>query len=367
MRLAIMGHRGVPARYGGFETLAEELGARLAARGHHVSAYVRRRYAEPGLESHRGMELIVLPSMPHKYLDTPVHTLLASLHALPGRFDAVLLLNAANAVFVPLLRLSGAKVALNVDGIERRRRKWGPLGKLVYQISERLATLLPNEVITDARAIERYYLERYHTRSALITYGAPTDRVTSTAVLERLGVAPDGYFLYVSRLEPENNALAVVTAFEKVATDRKLLVVGDAPYSRDYIARLKATRDPRIVFPGAIFGPGYGELQSHAFCYVHATEVGGTHPALVEAMGYGNAVLCHRTEENEEALGDAGLYWDASQPETLTRSMQRLLDDGELRVTLEGRAQARARRLYSWEEITARYEALFVSMLARAR
>ncbi|MFN7973760.1 MAG: DUF1972 domain-containing protein [Acidobacteriota bacterium] len=363
MRVAILGHRGIPARYGGFETLAEQLGVRLAERGHEVTVYVRRRYASPGLAEYQGVRLVTLPSIAHKYLDTPAHTTLASLHALFQGFDAVLLLNAANAFLVPLLRLSGAKVALNVDGIEWKRKKWGKLGRLVYRISERLASVMPADIVTDARAIERYYLKTYHAISSYIAYGSPEGPVATREALDRVGLSPGRYVLYVSRLEPENNALAVVRAFEGLATERRLAVVGDAPYSDAYIAELKSTKDPRVLFPGAIFGAGYAELQSHAWAYVHATEVGGTHPALVEAMGYGNAVLCHRNEENEEVLGDAGLYFDAADPATLTRELGRLQDDETLWRSLRERARRRARERYSWSEITRQYERLFESMI----
>ncbi len=358
-----MGHRGIPARYGGFETLAEELAARLSERGHDVTVYVRSRYAKKGLREYRGAQLVTLPSLPHKYLDTASHTFFSALHALPGSFDGIVLLNAANAIFVPLLRLSGARIALNVDGIERRRKKWGSLGRLLYRISERLATLVPAELVTDAEAIERYYLENYQTPSTLIAYGAPEDKEPTREALDRLGVEPGGYFLYVSRLEPENNALAVVRAFEQLKADKQLLVIGDAPYATDYIASLKKTEDSRILFPGAIFGQGYRELQSHAFAYIHATEVGGTHPALVEAMGFGNAILCHETAENEEVLGDAGIYYQAAEPGTLTKAMRNLLEDDPLRLALRDKARQRARERYSWSDVARRYEALLESLI----
>src|SRR5205814_3313765 len=132
-------------------------------------------------------------------------------------------------------------VALNVDGIERLRKKWGMAARAYYRISERLATIIPNVVVTDAEVIRDYYMKEYRTRSVMIAYGADCDRVTTTAVLDRVGMKPREYFLYVSRLEPENNAHVVIEAFEKVDTDKMLLIVGDAPYAREYIGQLKST------------------------------------------------------------------------------------------------------------------------------
>ena len=175
--------------------------------------------------------------------------------------------------------------------------------------------------------------------------------------LDRLGVRPRGYFLYVSRLEPENNAHVVIQAFEKVETEKPLLIVGDAPYALKYIERLKATQDPRIRFPGAIYGTGYRELQSHAYAYIQATEVGGTHPALIEAMGAGNCVIAKDTPENREVLADAGVFFrDAAE---LTRQIQLTLEDHALVARLRVCAQNRAKTSYSWEAVTDAYEKLF--------
>jgi glycosyltransferase involved in cell wall biosynthesis len=162
--------------------------------------------------------------------------------------------------------------------------------------------------------------------------------------------------LYVSRLEPENNAHQVIEAFEGVRADLQLAIVGDAPYASDYIARLKRTRDPRVRFLGFVYGEGYRALQQSAFAYVQATEVGGTHPALVEAMGYGNCVLAYATPENREVLGGSGfLYHNVDE---LRSRLQELADDQEMRIPAQESAMARARR-YSWEAVTDQYEALF--------
>jgi len=360
MKLAIVGTRGIPARYGGYETFAEELSWRLAARGHQVTVYCRKRHSE---RTYRGVHLRYLPSVPHKYLETLSHTLLSTLDLLLRRVDAALYCNAANALFTLAPRLAGIPVALNVDGVERRRRKWNRLAKGWYLLSERLATVLPNAVVSDAEAIATYYLDRYGKATVFIPYGAEIGKLTSTGALERLGLEPGRYFLYVSRMEPENNALAVREAFERVATPFKLALIGDAPYAGAYLAQVRNTRDPRIIIPGAIYGLGYHELLSHAFAYIHATEVGGTHPALIEAMGRGCLVLYLNTRENAEVAEGAGLPFEH---DNLTEVLEQVLamPEGE-RLRLSERAVARVRERYSWDAVTDAYEKLLASLAGK--
>ena len=365
MKIAILGTRGIPANYGGFETFAEELSTRLVKRGHQVTVYGRTnniRYRQP---TYRGVRLVLLPTIPHKYFDTVAHTFLSVVHVLFQDAEVVLICNAANSLFSFLPRLAGKKTAVNVDGLERQRSKWNALGRGWYRISEWLSTFLPNAIVADARVIRDYYRERYGKESFFIPYGAETSRSESRAALDRLGLEPDGYFLYVSRLEPENNALLVVKAFEKVATDKRLVIVGDAPYARDYIAELKSTSDRRILFPGAIYGEGYRELLSHAFAYIQATEVGGTHPALIEAMGCGRCVLYLNTPENREVAGEAGIAFEKS-PEQLAIKMILIVNNEALRCLHGNYGLARVKERYQWDAVTAQYEQLFERLLNRA-
>jgi glycosyltransferase involved in cell wall biosynthesis len=357
MRIAIVGTRGIPARYGGFETFAEELSTRLAARGHQATVYCRTRPADT---CYRGVHLCYLPALRHKYLDTLSHTLVSTLHLITHRVDAALYCNGANAIFTALPRLTGMPVALNVDGIERQRKKWNRLARAWYLVSEWLTLALPNTVVADARVIEDYYRKRYGKRTHFIPYGAETGKIPSTAALAALGLEPGRYFLYVSRLEPENRALEVRQAFEGVETGMKLALIGDAPYSRDYIRQVRDTRDPRVVMPGAIYGTGYHELGSHCFAYVHATEVGGTHPALIEAMGRGALVLFRDTPENVEVAGGAGIPF----ADDLRQKIEMALRMPEhQREELRQRAIERVRDCYCWDTVASQYENLLTSIM----
>jgi len=362
MRIAILGTRGVPANYGGFETFAEHLSTRLVARGHEVTVYCRAHYVSPRQIEFQGVRLKVLPTIRHKYFDTVVHTFLSALHAaVPSRYDAALICNAANAPFAPILRIAGIPVALNVDGLEHKRKKWNWIARKYYLMAERLATILPTETVTDAKVIQEYYLARHRAISTMIAYGAEVERRPDPLV-RRWRVEPNRYVLYVSRLEPENNAHLVIEAFKRVRTAHKLVIVGDAPYARDYINDLKARarRDKRIVFTGFVFGRDYRALQQNAYCYVHATEVGGTHPALLEAMGFGNCVLTLAAPENIEAIGDAGIAY--SDESDLAEKLQRVLRDGSLVQAYRHRAQARVQDAYDWDYVVDQYEELFAKM-----
>ncbi|HVR99542.1 MAG TPA: glycosyltransferase [Thermoanaerobaculia bacterium] len=365
LSVALLGSRGIPGRYGGYETLFEELAGRLVEAGFRVTVYCRSHSTPRGLRRFQGAELVVLPTLRTKYLDTPVHTLLSCLHAAQAGYDAALMVNSANAVFLPILGAAGIPTALNVDGIERRRRKWGAFGRSVYALSERLACVLPDRLVTDAEVIGRHYRERYGAASTLITYGVEPRPPAREEWLDRLGLRPRRYFLYVSRFEPENNPHRVAEAYRSVRGDLPLVMVGGAPYADRFIAGFTRDADPRIVFPGAIYGDGYRELLSHALAYVQATEVGGTHPALVEAMGYGNCLVVNDTPENREVVEDAGLYFDADRPATLADRLNRILQEPELTHRLGAQAAERAALRYSWEGIAAQYAEL-LSQLARA-
>ncbi len=362
MKIAILGTRGVPPQYGGFETFAAELGTRLVSRGHEVTVYCRDGAARGRAALHwNGMRRIVLPSIRHKYLETVSHSLLSALDALRRDFDAVLVCNAANAFVLPLLRAARFPVAINVDGIERRRRKWNLLGRLVYMVGETFSVSFANRVIADAEVIASYYRRRFNADPVVIPYGSDFPEEPDTDILERLGLKTRNYILYVSRFEPENNPLEVVEAYEKV-DGPTLVMVGQGLYASGLVARLERHAGDRILFPGATYGADYRTLQRHALIYIQATEVGGTHPAMIEAMRSGGAVLAHDTPENREVGGDAVGYFEFWPAETLSRAIRDWLVHPDAREDFRARARARARQQFDWTGVTDAYERLFVQL-----
>ena len=378
MKLAILGTRGVPPAYGGFETFAAELGTRLVARGHHVTVYCRRpggaaaasaagstrgttaaEAAGAPPEMWNGIHRVVLPAARHKYLETVSHTFLSAIDALRRDFDAVLVCNAANAFVLPLLRAARVPVAINVDGIERKRRKWNALGRAVYATGETFSVSFADAVIADAEVIARYYREHYVVDPVVIPYGAEFPQEDDSDVLERLGLRSREYILYVSRFEPENNPLEVVEAYEKLASAPPLVMVGQGLYARELVAELHRHRSSRVLFPGALYGADYRTLQRNAMVYVQATEVGGTHPALIEAMAAGGAVLVHDTPENREVGGDAVGCFRLRPEETLSGMLAEWVANPLIRKEFSARARTRAAERYSWEHVTDAYESLF--------
>ena len=357
----------MPGHYGGFETFAEELGSRLAERGHEVTVYCRTGNSADRPRTHRGMRLVHLPAIRTKYTETLSHAFLSALHAATRRYDIVYVCNSANApiCFIPWLRRQ--PTVLNVDGLEWRRAKWGRLAKGYYQWAAHLASLMPIELVTDARVIQDYYARRWHRPTRCFVYGTQmVERGFGAERVRALGLEPDRYILYVSRMEPENNALLVVQAYGRVQTDLPLVMVGDAPYAKDYVRATRDAADQRVRFLGYRFGDDYHALQANARIYVQATEVGGTHPALVEALGHGNAIVAHDVPEHQEVLAGAGRLFDYRSVDSLAETVGALLADDEAVDRLRRTATARAEAQYSWDAVADAYEAYFDEISERA-
>lgn len=366
MHIGILGTRGIPGNYGGFETFAEELSARLVERGHRVTVYCRTGNSPGRPGEYRGVELVHLPALRNKYAETLTHTFYSAIHALFRRFDIVYVCNSANApiCWIPWARRQ--RTVLNVDGLEWQRAKWGPVAKRYYRWAASHAARMPIEIVTDADVIQRYYLEELHRETRCFPYGAELyERGHAAHRLDAMGLQPDRYLLYVSRMEPENNALLAVQAYTRLETDIPLVMVGDAPYAQDYINEVKATADDRVQFLGYRFGEDYHALQANALAYVQATEVGGTHPALVEALGHRNAVLAHDVPEHREVVGDAGRYFAYRDPDDLAQHMRALIEDPDAVARLRRLAGERVEAYYSWDAVTDQYEAYFAELMAR--
>jgi glycosyltransferase involved in cell wall biosynthesis len=352
--VAIMGTRGVPANYGGFETFAERLALQLVEHGVATTVYCRSHYAtEPS--PWRGIRLVTLPTVRSKYFDTVVHTALSAMHLVLTRGPRdVVLCNAANAPVLLLLRLFRRRVVLNVDGLEWRRSKWGVTGRAWYRMGEWLSVRLASVLVTDAYEVQTYYRVRHDTDSVMIPYGADLLPRGSIPVPDAVPVQPDRYALYVSRWERENNPLMMARAHADSGADLDLVMLGTATYDDELGEHVRAAVGGRAHLPGAVFGDGYRGLQANALCYVHATEVGGTHPALIEAMGAGNLVLVLDTPENREVAGEAAVFF-ADEAELGERlRWVAALSVSELEAW-RARSRALASDRYSWDAVTATY------------
>lgn len=366
MRIAFVGTRGVPARYSGVETFVEQMGARLAERGHDVTVYCRRHHVDRRQRTYRGMWLVHVPGIATKHLDTISHTLVSCIHALTKRYDVVVMCISGNSPLALLPRLVGTRVVLNVDGSDWRRQKWGPLARAYIRVSEWLATRLPTVTVTDSPVMQRYYREQFGAETTCIAYGSELPPASSTGALDHFNLEPRRYLLLVGRLVPENCVHHLVEAYEQLDTELRCVVVGDAPYQERYIAELKR-RGPRVTFTGFQFGEAYRELIDNAYAVVLCSEVGGTHPVLVEAMAAGNCVIVNDMPANLEVVGDAGIpYCGARGAAGLMEVLEPLIKDERLVAPYRDLARVRARCKYAWEDVTDQYEALFRRLGARA-
>jgi glycosyltransferase involved in cell wall biosynthesis len=363
MKIAILGTRGIPASYSGFETAVEQLTSRLTARGHEVIVYCRSHVVDPTLSDYRGAELVHLRTVQNKYLDTFVHTFRSAIHAARvTRPDVALFFIAGNAPLCLVTRFAGIPTVINVDGLDSDRGKWPTLAKRYLRFAERNSPRWADRAITDSHAVADVYEHRYGQRIGVVPYGVEDPGHDGTDMLDRLGLEPRKYILFVGRLEPENNPHVLVDAFSRIGAEQargmKLVIVGGAPYAGEYIRQVWRSADPRVVFPGYVFGRGYWQLQRHAYVFCAPTEVGGTHPVILEAMAAGNCVLVNDHRPNAETVGAAGVYFSGKAgADDLARQLSGLLADPEMVQDYRLRALERAKE-YSWDAVTDRYEEL---------
>ena len=363
MKIAFLGSRGIPARYSGFETFYEQLGARLAARGHDVTVYNRRHFIKDVRGHYRGMRLVSLPSIRTKHLETLSHTFLSTLHALTQGYDIVYYCIVGNSPLVWLPRLAGARVLLNVDGQDWAREKWGRFARAYQRGCERLAVHSAQALIADAKVIQRRYAELYRAATIFAPYGANVARDEGTEALEKWGVKPRQYLFYVGRFVPENCIGLLIRTFLRLRTDMKLVLVGDAPYADAYKKTLQKIADQRVVFTGYAFGRDYAQLSSHAYAAIQPSAVDGTRPALLDQLGFGNCVLVRNSPANSEVVADCGAYFDAQDPEAdLPAKLQQLVDQPAAVEAFRARAASRIEKYYHWDWIAAFYENLFVRL-----
>jgi glycosyltransferase involved in cell wall biosynthesis len=367
MKVAILGTRGIPASYSGFETAVEQISSRLVARGHDVTVYCRPHVVDRSIKEWKGARLVHLPTLRNKYLDTFVHTLISSLHAsIRLKPDVALVFIAGNSPLCLITRAACIPTVINVDGLDSDRGKWNRFAKAYLRLAERLAPRMAHRAITDSHTVAQIYEQRYGRSIGVVPYGAEAPPDTTTQTLKRLGLDPRRYVLFVGRLEPENNAHLLVEAWARIPSERtkgmKLVIVGGAPYASEYVRRVQRTADPRVLFPGYVFGPGYWELQMNAYLLCVPTEVGGTHPILLEGLAAGNCILVNDHRPNAETVGDAGIYFsgDEGVPD-LTRRLESLLDEPEVVETYRERARERA-QMYSWDAVATAYEHLLLEV-----
>ncbi|HBY02541.1 MAG TPA: glycosyl transferase family 1 [Rikenellaceae bacterium] len=360
MRIALLGTRGTPARYSGFETFYEQLATRLVKRGHQVTVYNRSHFIKDVKREYRGVNIVSLPSIPSKHLDTISHTFISSIHVLFHRSDVVYYCIVGNSPLVWIPRLLGAKVLLNVDGEDWAREKWSGFAKWYQKKCEWLATRTANVIVSDARGIQERYKCLYNADTVFVPYGANIIRDEGLASLKKWRLQPEQYILYVGRFVPENAIDLLINAFKACKTDKKLVIVGDAPYAADYKRHLYEIANEKVVFTGYAFETDYAQLSSHAYLYVQPSGIDGTRPALLDQMGFGNCVLVRNSKVNMEVIGNCGCFFEKDRPfESLVEKLQYLINSPDVVQIFRDKVRTRIQNYYNWEWITDFYEDLF--------
>jgi glycosyltransferase involved in cell wall biosynthesis len=372
VRIAILGLRGLPSTYSGYEAFLSELGPRLAQRGHEVTVYCRKSLFPERPTEWRGVRLVYTTSMEHKVASTLSHSLVSICAATAGPYDLVFVVNAANGMFGIIPRLAGRPSVLNVDGMEWLRPKWNALARFIFKNSARLGCLFYDRVVTDAEEMHRLYARDFGIDTDYIAYGANIEGSQHPEVLEKYGLKPGGYYLIASRLVPDNNADLIVKAFVKSNSAKVLAIAGGADYrgntvEQQFLDGLKREANDRVKFLGHIgVTDDVKELHCNCHAYVHGHQFGGINPSLLKALGYGNCVLALDTPFNSEVLdgGRYGVLWKKNADD-LARLMSELEADPARAQKFRELAPQRIEERFTWDKITTEYEELFTSLLKK--
>lgn len=361
VRIALIGTRGVPARYGGFETAVEEVGRRLVERGHDVLVYCRGG-EPPRPEHHLGMRLVHLPALRSNVAETLSHTFLSMIHQIRHPADVAVVFNAANAPLLPILRARGVPAAVHVDGLEWQRAKWGPVGRRYYQLAERLAVRWGQALIADARGIQDYYRTRHDAASWFIPYGAPDRAAIGSDRLAEHGLESDGFHLVVARMEPENHVEMAVEGLRRSSARLPLVVVGGSSYNDQYLTKVRemAGTDPRVRLLGPVWDQVVlDQMYAHCRSYVHGHSVGGTNPSLLRAVGAGASVTAYDVSFNREVLVENGQYFQDS--DGVATALELSEAERDRTIAAGQRARADVVQRYDWDQVAVDYETLLLA------
>ncbi len=357
LRVAEAGIRGVPANYGGSDTAVEEIGARLAGQGVRVIVYCRTHKSAIDARSYRGMERVVLPSVPTQNLDTVTHSFLATIDLLVrDRADVIHFHGMGNGLFLPLVKLSGKKAVITIDGPDWERPKWGRVARKALRLGARLSVRMADHLIIDNHPSMEYFRREMGApddRLTYIPYGADFERPTDTDQLAAFGVVPHGYLLHVGALLPDKGADVLIAGYARTSAEMPLLVVGDSPFAQEFREHVHsaAARDPRVKMLGYVYGEAYRQLVANAYAYVHPPRHEGTSPALLQAMAYRNCIVSSDIQEAIQVVGDAAVTFRGEDPADLAEKLERVLGDPDLVEEMRGKALRRVQEKYSWDQV----------------
>ena len=366
LRISILGTRGIPARYGGFETCAEEIATRLVKRGHKVTVYAKAGSStgEQKRETeYKGVKIVHLPRFSNRYFDFSYYITLSTILAACSTSDILHYFGCGRVPFTVLGRMLGKTVVLTLDGLEWERSSYPPLSRIVMRSYAELAMVLPNATVVDSLRTQKWYVARTGRVPIFIPYGTAISTESDKSVLEKYGLEEGKYILFVGRLVHEKGAHTLIEAFKSVRTDMKLVIVGDFPATSEYVRSLKEMADERTVFLGFVYGREFEVLRNGSLVYVHPSLFDGTSISLLGALGAGRCVLSSDLQDNKEVGGDSVSYFKMGDVDDLRERLQALLDDpGKIKSNC-GKSLSRASALFDWDKITDSYEDVYIHSL----
>mgnify|MGYP003647335583 CR=1 FL=1 len=372
LRIAAFAFRSIPMRDGcaGADKFASELFPRLAARGHSVLAYNRLFPGELPLgDEYLGVTTrnVVTPTR-KKGFDTLLHSCKVTWDIIRhNTADVVHLQNGGNSVFALILRLFGKRTYLSQDGVDWKRAKWPWYARIYLRITAYLTAFAPNAVIFDNIFCKEEFEQRFNREYDFIPFGSEVSHDdVDDSVLDELGLEPGSYFLFVGRFIPDKGLHYLIPAFEKTHTDKKLVLVGGAPNPSTYEQELTATRDPRILMPGFLYGSKTHSLMKHAYAYIQPSDIEGLSPVILQAMALGAPIICSDIRENKYVVDDTGTLFRQGDTDDLAGVLKWALENPQEMTRRAARGTARALKHFSWDAVALAHERMFLGKKPRS-
>ena len=369
LKVCILGAKGYPYVYGGYDTMVKELGERLQKRGVEVRVYCHRSLFKEKPSEVNGIKLIYMPAVETKILTQLTHSFFSMIHACFSDVDVIFVVNSANGPFGLISRIFRKPTAINVDGLEWLRPKWKGFGSKYFFWASKMATKFYDQIINDSDEMRRIYLDLFKTDSKVIAYGANPSFDSDPAKLQKWNLKKEGYYLIVGRLVPDNNADLIIAGFIQSDTKRKLVIVGDVPYQDSYAEGLKSMQDERLLFTGYVTDPEeLKALYHNCYAYFHGHEYGGTNPAMLKALGYGCAILALDTPFNQEMLqnGKHGWYF-SKNPDSVSKLISKAENNPEELAGLRLTARNGLTQKYNWDFVTEQYLEVFKELKKKGK
>jgi|ERR1035437_2752196 glycosyltransferase involved in cell wall biosynthesis len=364
IRLAVLGIKGIPAQYGGFETCVDETSKRLITYGVSVLVYCRTSVSSDLRDDYNGIKLKYVDGIKTKNLYTISTTFISVIKELFSSNNIIHLYTVGNAIFIPILRLFGKKCVISVDALDWKRKKWGRFASWFIKTSESFAVKFANSVISDSKVICQYYFENYNKEIDYVSFGSNIKQNIISGDLVKYNLEPKKYFLFVGLFRPEKNVDFLIDAFNNAETkEYKLALIGDDPINPDIIPFLHSFKTEKIVFLGQKYDDEYDLISQNAYCFVTASEVEGTSPALLAAMGFKTAVLVSDIPENKETIGDSGFTFVSKNKADLIRKIEYLINNKDIVMEYSVKAQERVKVEYSWDKVSSDFLTIYQKII----